>query len=407
MLKLDELKIKKCRLCGSTNLKEVYKFNPSPIGDDYKKKILKVKIYELKLNMCKSCNFVQLSNVINPKKVYGEYLYVTKTSHGLAKHFLDLTNYLSKKKIIKNRSKVLEIGSNDGTLLKLLKKKCSLLLAVDPAKHLFKDRKIKNIGDHFSLKLSNKIKNSYGKFDVIIANNVLANINDLHDIFKGIEKILNIAGYLVVETFSLYGVLQKNLVDNIYHEHLSYFTIPSLMKFAQKYNLYLIDVKFLEVKGGSLRFIFRKDYFVKNKKNIIQLIKKERLVTHHTFSRFKILREVNDLNKKKLNSFIKEKIIEGKKIAGFGASVGTTTLIYDFELQNKIPILFDNEKRRFNLFCPGTRIKVLNPNKLGKTVIDYIIIFAWRYAKIIIKKNNKLFNKNTKFILPLPKFKII
>jgi 2-polyprenyl-3-methyl-5-hydroxy-6-metoxy-1,4-benzoquinol methylase len=132
-------------------------------------------------------------------------------------------------------SKILEIGSNDGTLLKLLKKKCSLLLAVDPAKHLFKDRKIKNIGDHFSLKLSNKIKNSYGKFDVIIANNVLANINDLDDIFKGIEKILNIAGYLVVETFSLYGVLQKNLVDNIYHEHLSYFTIPSLLSLQFEY----------------------------------------------------------------------------------------------------------------------------------------------------------------------------
>jgi hypothetical protein len=145
MLKLDELKIKKCRLCGSTNLKEVYKFNPSPIGDDYKKKILKVKIYELKLNMCKSCNFVQLSNVINPKKVYGEYLYVTKTSHGLAKHFLDLTNYLSKKKIIKNRSKVLEIGSNDGTLLKLLKKNALSYLQSIPQNICLKIEKLKTL----------------------------------------------------------------------------------------------------------------------------------------------------------------------------------------------------------------------------------------------------------------------
>ena len=108
-----------------------------------------------------------------------------------------------------------------------------------------------------------------------------------------------------------------------------------------------------------------------------------------------------------LNTHPGRKLPEGKKIAGFGASVGTTTLIYDFELQNKITILFDNERRRFDLFCPGTAIKVLNPTKLRQTVIDYIIIFAWRYEKIIIKKNKKLFNKNTKFILPLPKFKII
>lgn len=407
MFKSNELKIKKCRLCKSSDLKEVYKFNSSPIGDDYRKKVLKAKRYELKLNMCKRCNFVQLSNVINPKKVYGKYLYVTQTSYGLAKHFLDLTNYLSKKKIIKNGSKVLEIGSNDGTLLKLLKKQCSLLLAVDPAKHLFKDKKIKNIGDHFSLNLSNKIKKSHGKFDVIIANNVLANINDLDDIFKGIQIILNSDGFLVIETFSLYGILKKNLIDNIYHEHLSYFTISSLMRFAKKHHLYLIDVKFLEIKGGSLRFIFQKKYFPKYKKNIIQSIKKEKLVTNSICSRFKFLRKVNDLNKEKLNYFIKKKSEEGKKIVGFGASVGTTTLIYDFELQNKIAILFDNERRRFDLFCPGTAIKVLNPTKLKQNVTDYIIIFAWRYAKIIIEKNKKLFNKDVKFILPLPKFKII
>jgi len=98
---------------------------------------------------------------------------------------------------------------------------------------------------------------------------------------------------------------------------------------------------------------------------------------------------------------------EGKTIYGFGASVGSTTLVYDFELNKRINYIFDNEKKRYNLYMPGTKIKVLNPYLIKKMKIDYILIFAWRYAKQILIKNKNLFSKNTKFILPLPKFRII
>ena len=97
----------------------------------------------------------------------------------------------------------------------------------------------------------------------------------------------------------------------------------------------------------------------------------------------------------------------GKTIAGFGASVGTTTLVYDFMLTKKINYIFDNEKRRFGRYLPGTSIKVLDPKHIKKLNLDYIIIFAWRYAKLIIKRNKKMFNNKIKFVIPLPKFKII
>jgi hypothetical protein len=109
---------KSCRLCNSRKLRTVYQLKKNPIGDDYTKKIKKTRLYDLKLNICKKCKFVQLSNVINPNKVYGEYLYVTNTSAGLSQHFYELGNILIKKKIVSKQSKILEIGSNDGTLLK-------------------------------------------------------------------------------------------------------------------------------------------------------------------------------------------------------------------------------------------------------------------------------------------------
>lgn len=240
---------------------------------------------------------------------------------------------------------------------------------------------------------------------MIIANNVLANISNLDDIFKGIKKILNRNGFLIIETFSLYGILKNNLVDNIYHEHLSYFTISSFEKFAKKYDFYLSQVKFLKIKGGSLRFIFKNSKLKKNK-NIINCIKKENKVLKNMKKKFFKLRVKNNQNSFKMNTLVNNLISQKKEILGFGASVGTTTLIYDFKLEKKVDFLFDNEKRRHNLFCPGTKIKVLSPSLLNKYTYEYVIIFAWRYAKIIIERNKKYFKKGTKFVVPLPNFSI-
>jgi SAM-dependent methyltransferase len=397
---------KTCRLCFSKKIKTVYKFEKTPIGDDYTKKINKTKLYDLNLNMCEKCKFVQLSNVINPDKVYGDYLYSTNTSAGLSQHFYELGNTLIKKKIVSKNSKILEIGSNDGTLLKFFKNKCSYLLGVDPAIHLFKDSSIKIIKGLFNYNLSNKIKSNYGKFDLVIANNVIANIDDLEDVFCGIKNIISEKGFLVIETFALFGIIKNNLIDNIYHEHLSYFSIESLKKFCEKFNFNLKEVKFLSIKGGSLRFIFRKERIsISNK--IINLIKKEKSILKNIKKKLNLIHRDNHYNNIKINKLIDEIKGKGKRIAGFGASVGTTTLVYDFKIMKKIKYIFDNEKRRANLYLPGTSIKVLNPNNRKKLNFDYIIIFAWRYAKLIIKRNKKIFNNKTKFILPLPKLKII
>ncbi len=248
-----------CRLCGSKNLKTVYHLNPQPIGDDYNKnRNQKQKLYPLNLNLCKSCKFVQLSHVLNPDIVYGKYLYVTQTSSGLPEHFKKLVNLLFKSKIIKKKSKVLEIGSNDGTLLKFIRSYGCEVLGVDPAKELAKKTKLKTIVGKFNFKLSNLIKKKFGKQDLIIANNVIANIDDLRDVFKGISSLLSSKGHFVMETFSLKGVIEKNLLDNIYHEHLSYFTIETLIKFAEKFGLQIFSADHIPVKGGSIRFIFSK-----------------------------------------------------------------------------------------------------------------------------------------------------
>ncbi len=399
---IKEYKRKSCRLCKSKNIKDVYKFKKTPIGDDYRINKTSTNNFELKLKHCKNCDFVQLSNIINPDKVYGEYLYITETSFGLINHFNNLVDYLLKKKILTSLSQVLEIGSNDGSLQKILKKKCYFVLGVDPATHLTIDKNLITMKGMYDNKLSNKITKKFYKFDVIIANNVIANIDDLDTVFKGISNNLVDNGYFVMETFSLSKLLKHNLIDNIYHEHLSYFTFKTINRFAKKYKINLVDGSIEKVKGGSLRLIFKKQNKYKKNHLVEKIIKKEEQKLNIK-ERFKELRIINNNNMYKIHNYLEKNKI--KKIVGFGASVGTTTLVYDFELTKKISYIFDNEKKRNNMYLPNTDIKVKLPKKLKKN--QTVLIFAWRYFKTILRRNKRIFPKGTVFILPLPKFKIV
>ena len=408
MKQLEVIHKKCCRLCESKKLKTVYDLNPTPIGDDYvKNPSKKQKLYPLKLRICKICKFIQLSHVINPDIVYGKYLYVTKTSSGLPEHFKNLVKILFLKKIINKKSKVLEIGSNDGTLLDFISSYGCKVIGVDPARELSKKTRFKTLNKIFNFKLSKKIKKSYGIFDLIIANNVIANIDNLKNVFKGISHLLGSNGYFVMETFSLKGVIEKNLIDNIYHEHLSYFTIKTLIRFAKKFDLYICSADHISIKGGSIRFIFSKKKRKQNAKLLNANIEIEKKLELDRLSTYLNLKNKNNTIKSKIQKFVKLEILKGKKFVGYGASIGTTTLLYEYGLGNLIDYLFDDEKRRHNLYSPGYKIKVLNPIRIKKIKPVYIIIFAWRYSNIIMKKNRKYIKNKDIFIRPLPNFEII
>ena len=398
--------VKKCRLCKCKNLKNVLELSPTPIGDDYlKKKKYDQKKFPIKLLKCLSCNFVQLSVNIDPNEVYGDYLYVTKTSSGLPDHFKNLINFLEKRKVIFENAKVLEIGCNDGTLLKFLNKKKCKVVGVDPASKIVKKLKFKIYKGLYNFSLSKKITGTHGVFDLIVANNVIANIDDLDDIFRALNNNLSLTGNFVLETFSLHGLLKNNLLDNIYHEHISYISIKPIKKFAEKHGLHLRYASHLKVKGGSLRLIFSKKKPSQTEKiNLRRIIKKENLIVKNK-NVFKKFAEQNISNKKKIYNFIKQQYDLGKKIYGYGASVGTTTNIYYLNIFKYIHGIFDDESLRHNLYLPGTGIKVISPKKLKKILPDIIIIFAWRYYKLILLKIKNL--KKVKIVIPLPRMKII
>ena len=207
-----------CRICKNSLIRIIKFRNISLVGKFFKKKKI-LKKYKISLNFCKICKHVQISEILNPDLLFKNYLWetgVSKTNINLIKIFI---NKLSKSKINKN-SKILEIASNDGSLLDFVKKKFKcFVIGIDPAKNLIKNRKrnFTTIVDYFDYNKSIKIKKKFENFDFIIARNVVAHVKNPNEIFKGVENILKQKGQFVLEVPHLYNIFKFNQYDNIFH----------------------------------------------------------------------------------------------------------------------------------------------------------------------------------------------
>ena len=392
-------KISKCRLCSSSKLQTIWNLKKSPIGDDYTKSKNTAKIFPLSLNQCSNCKFVQLSHYIDEKIVYGNYLYVTKTSLGLQNHFKRNSKINLKFGNIKNN--ILDIGSNDGSNLEIYKKSNLDVVGIEPAKKIAEianRKKIKTYNFFFTEKASKLIKEKHGTFDLITIFNLTANIDGLDKFIDNVINLMNEKSILNIETFSWAGIIDKNLIDNIYHEHISYFHLKPLIKFFKKKGLEVIRSEYNNSKGSSLLIhLAKKKSYKINNRSILKCLNYEKKLK---LNRKNVCQNIINLNKKiklKIHRIL-DRTSNKFKIVGFGASCGTTTLLTYFEIAHYLDCLVDDEKLRHNLYSPYYNLKVKKPESLSD---KKVLILAWRYSKNIISKHKKqIKNKNIIKILP-------
>lgn len=416
MQKKDCVKINCCRLCDSKKLSKVFNLGKTPLANSYTKKNLskKLKKYPLGLNLCNSCGHLQLTYSIKPDKMFINYLYKTNTSY---KNFLHFKNYASKiKKLYKNKNgKILDIASNDGTFLSFFNKKNFFRLGIDPAKNLKKEANKKGIiqiDNFFTKKNSEKIKRKFQQFDIITANHVCAHVENLNDFFKGVKNLLKDDGIFIFEVSYRGSVIKKNTFDTIYHEHLDYHALFPISRFLKKFGLHLFNFELTDAQGGSLRVYASKNPKSIKVKKIRNQIRKEKnnykLFNKYTYNKFE--KKILDC-KKEIQKIIRSFENKNLNIAGYGAAAKTTTFLNYFELsENKIiKNIYDDNILKQKLYLPGTTIKILSPKNLDLKKLDILIIFAWNYSEIIIKKIKKKFSRRhkLKFLIPFPKPKLI
>jgi len=405
-----------CRLCQSGNLELVLPIRPSPIADAYvpKEKINEEQVlYPLDLYLCLDCGHLQHLDIVNPEILFRNYIYVTSSSLGLVEHYRQYADETVNKYQVPPGSLVVEIGSNDGSLLKFFKEEHQMqVLGIDPARRIAKEateRGIPTLPEFFSSNLAEKIRKEHGPAKIITANNVFAHADDLADIVKGIRLLLSDDGFFVFEVSYLLDIVDQFLFDTVYHEHVSYHSVLPLKKFFESIGMQLFEINRISSKGGSIRGVAQR---IPEGKRDVQPIIGELLQIEEDRGLnkpeiFKKYSHAIEERKNVLNKFLDGAINEGKIIAGYGASTTVTTLMNHFLLSKKIEFLVDDNTEKHNTYSPASHIPVLPSDIIYEKKPDYIVILAWQYAEPIMKKHKRYVEEGGSFIVPLPEFVLV
>ena len=374
-------------------------FGLMPIANGFLKKeyFKKEFLFNMEVGFSKEISLFQLNDHPKPKLMFNKnYPFFTSSSKYMINHFKEYSAWV-KKYYFKNTKKIIEIGSNDGTLLKNFKSSNTEILGIEPSRNVAlvaKKKKIKTINKFFSYKTAISLKQFKNNTDLICGANAICHIPNLNDLIKGINILLSKKGVFVFEEPYLGSMYEKTSYDQIYDEHIFMFSVSSVKKIFDLYNFDLINVKKQETHGGSMRYVLarRGEYKIKNivKKYLLE----EKKLNIDSIKGCLKFKKNCEKSKKKLKNLILSIKKNGKSIAGYAATSKSTTILNYCGINNKhIDFICDTTKDKIGKYTPKTHIPIVDVNYFRKNLPDYTFLFAWNHKNEIFKKEKKILNK--------------
>ena len=407
------MKIKFCRSCKNSKFFNLFSLGKMSFTGKFSKFFFhNIPVANLNLLMCKSCKLVQLDRNFNQKYLYGkDYGYRTGINNTMTNHMNKTVKECSDLTKLKTNDCVLDIASNDGTLLNFYKKNI-ITVGVDPLVNKYRKfyKKINyKISNFFQIKDIKKLKLKK-KFKIITALSVFYDLKSPNNFIKEVRNILDKKGVFILEHADLLSIIKNNIFDTICHEHIEYYSSKVIIEMMNRNGLKVFDHKFNNINGGSSRYYIshqKSNYKVKQKK-INKLLLKERKIGLYSKKTYKVFFKKILKERKKLKKLIRE--IKNKKmiIHGYGASTKGNVILQFFNINNKdIDCIADRNPLKYNLFTPGTKIKIVSENYSRKLKPDYYLVLPWHFKKEILLREKKIRKKGTRFIFPLPKTKVV
>ena len=387
--------------CKITNKKiiPIMSFGQMPLANGFlkKKDFNSEYFYNLSVGWSESLSLFQLNEFPNPQKMFNKnYPFFSGSSQYMISHFQKYSKWI-KKNYASGSSNIIEIGSNDGTMLQNFKKFGDNYIGFEPSKSVADaalNKKIKTLNEFFNYKNVNKVKNFIHNTDIVYAANVICHIPDIKDLLKSIDKVLNSDGLFIFEEPYLGSMFKKVSYDQIYDEHIYIFSISSVLNIFKLYDFELIDAIPQVTHGGSMRYIVsrKKKYKSTSRlKNLLELEKKDGLDDFGSCLDFKNNCEIS--KRKTLNKLIHYKKNK-KKICGYGATSKSTTILNYCKIGPEIiDCIFDTTIEKVNKFSPGMHIPIIKMDKSKFNMFDVSYLFAWNHKKEIFYKEKK-FLKN-------------
>ena len=402
-----------CRLCDSRQLALAVPLAPSAIADAYlPPELAEVSRsrYPLDLYLCGDCGHVQLLDVVHPDVLFRNYTFKTSSSTGLVDHFRKYADEVRQLATPGSDPLVVEIGSNDGSLLRFFQTHGYRTIGIDPAQRIAAEATasgVETIPEFFTSELAAHVVERHGKASIVAANNVFAHVDQLGDVAEGVRKLLAPAGVFVFEVSYLVDIVERLLFDTVYHEHLCYHSVRPLVRFLNRHGMTLIDVRRLPAKGGSIRCYAQLADSARQPTStvaeLLDLEKAKQMDRLETFARFAA--EIAELKEQVLTK-ISELRSPQSRVAGFGASATVTTLLHQFDLAKSFEFLVDDNESKWSLLSPGHHLQVRSPKALNDASIGCVVVLAWPYASQIMERHRWFRQQGGRFLVPLPKVKV-
>ena len=396
-----------CRICGSKQLTKFLTLGLQPLANDFLSKRelkQKEKFYPLDVYFCHQCSLVQLIDVVSKEELFRDYVYFTSGMPKISDHFRNYAEEVMKK-FLKKNDLVVEIGSNDGVLLDFFKKKGYQILGIDPAENIAKvanQRGVLTWPEFFNEEIAKKITKEIGQAKAILANNVVAHINDHHDLAKGVKILLDKSGVFIFEAPYLIDMFENLTYDTIYHEHLSYLAVRPLMVLFKKFGLEIFDVQVISVHGQSLRVFVGHRGCHRCQARVKQLIKKELAYGLNKLNSYRQLAKRIAKSKQQLVTKLKSLKVQGRRLAAYGAPAkGNTLLNYAKIGVDILDFALEDLSSKQGFYTPGMHIPVVDRQYAEDRLPDYYLLLAWNYLKPILTKEKDKFCRVGKFIIPV------
>lgn len=404
-----------CRFCNKESIFKFLELGTMALANSFLTKeelrTIKEPAYPLDVFFCEQCGLVQIGHVVPPDALFSNYIYFSATSDLVHKHADYLAKSFQKRFDLNAGSLVVEIASNDGTVLQYFKKMGVKTLGVEPAANIAKvavQAGIETVNEFFNEPTSGSVKERYGAADVILGRHVFAHVPEIHGFVKGLKNLLAQNGVVAIEAPYLIDFIEKNEFDTVYHEHYSYLSVRAMSHLFALYDMEVFDAERVPIHGGSIIYFIGHKGAHKKTATITSLVKAEldrNLDKKETYVAFA---ERTRALRAGLLGLLRDLKRSGKRIAAYGAPAkGNTLLNYCGITTDLVEYTVDKSPYKQNLYTPGAHLPVYHPDKLAQDWPDYVLLLAWNFADEILVQQKAYRDKGGKFILPIPEVRIL
>ena len=407
------MKVKNCRICSSKDLEIVLDYGDVALSDSFLNSIIEIeqeKKYPLKLCFCNHCKHLQIDEILDPSDLFANYIYETGFSNAVIKYaqeFFQIILQCYQKNNASREPRVLEIASNDGTVLSIFQENGCKILGIDPAKNIVERANaqgVQTIAGFFNLQSAEDILRKFGDWDVTIARNVMAHVSDLHGFAEGLNVVLSPTGFAVIEVPHLQTMFEELQYDQVFHEHIGYHSLDSFQKLFSNFNMEVFDVEKIWIHGGSIRVYLQYTNGPRQISDRVQnLLEEERQLGLYKLASWKEFSQKIQSHKNSMRDEIYRLRELGKKIAVYGASGKGQSLLQFCELDNSVlDYVVDKSEMKQGKITPGTHISIYSNEHIYEEFPDVILLCAWNFAEEIVKQESRFVKMGGKFLHPLP-----